>query len=422
MSGHLGLDYEPIPTYICLSSDCSADMYPNNSRTSFVNKLPTPIRVNGADQLYIRLHSIDFAEGPISEYLKVHIDEVTEQVQGRIYSKYTGGFTIPSQQRLSNEYGRSYFLNSPFLPLKTQDLQQIGIQILNAENWPITLPDSPPTLLMVEIGVNKSVDQFLVTCHSRHPDLYPNNSLGQFISPLPTEICADGYEVALVNVVYPGLMEEGHNMVTIYVDDAAASSDIKGKEYTIDFIREIQDQIREVSNGLTSFGIVPDGHEKGRIFIKNSEENENSVTITCNHKFAKVCGDLSGKNIQQVLQPGEQYLFRGYPNMYWLASSPSAILTCSVVETGVSFGQRQKVLQCVPVYKSEDDDENRLYQPPQLIFIPAVKYPFRSIEFHFLEPDGRMKNFVPDNREEDDLYITLLFRRKKIDHVLPMEI
>lgn len=406
------LNHIPIPTFLCLSSDACCDIYPNNNRLSFVNYLPEPIRLHDDDQLFIRLRTIDFAENPLAEYLKVHIDEVEEQVNNLKYAKFAGGFSLPAEDRLSNEYGRHTFIDSPFLPLKTHTLRQIGVQILNSEDKPVVLSDSPPTVITVELATNKMEDQFLVTCSALHPNHYPHNRLSSFTSPLPAEINVAGYEVSLMNVVYPGLLEETWRSATMYLDKHAIVSVFPGLDHTIDFVNRMKDQVRTAFGDLVVFDMIQAGPDRGRVYVLNTVQNPKAVRMQCLVPFARMCGEINKDTVTTMIPPGQRYIFNGYPNMYYFTPTPSAVLTCSAVELGVAFGERRRVLHCVPVYKSESALENTMYQPREHIFVNATPYPFNSIKFEFLEPSGRLKQFRPGTGDSD-MFITLLFRRKK---------
>lgn len=408
------INHIPIPTFLCLSSDACCDIYPNNNRTSFVNYLPEPVKLHEDHQLFIRLRTIDFAETPMAEYFKVYIDEVEHQVSGQGYSKYVGGFSVPSEDRLSNEYGRHTFLDSPFLPLKTHSLSHIGIQILNAQDQPVLLPDSPPTIITVELAVNKMEDQFIVTCSAQHPTLFPNNYLSSFSSPLPSELNVKGYEVALMNVIYPGLLEEQQRVVTMHVNRFSISVRLSAVEYTTDFVDQVKRQIELAYNDLVTFDTIQAGPDRGRVYLLNTVQNPDLLRVELTVNFGRICGEIMNSNKIFTLQPGQRYIFNGYPNMYLSTPTPSAILTCSAAELGVAFGERHRVLHCVPVYKSETAMENSMYLPRELIFVNATPYPFKKITFEFREPSGRLKQFRPDS-PDDDLYITLLFRRKKLE-------
>ena len=403
-----------IPRLVSLSSSASCDIFPNNTRTSFVNLLPTPIRVFGEDKIYIRLHSIDFAEAPVSEYLKIHIDEVCEQAKGQEYSKFAGGFSIPAEDRLTNEYGRHTFTNSPFLPLKNQEVQQIGVKIVNSLEEHIELTNSPQTVLIVEIMTNQQEEQFLVTCHSKHPDLYPSNSLSNFSSPLPCELKVGDYEVALANVVFPPMMEDEDRVAALYIDNSVININLSHCTFTIDFINLVRDKVNDLFDGVITFGVLDDMNyvEAGRAFLHNDPVRGVPVRVACNKTFAKCVGQLDGNILPFTLKRGRQIYFKGYPNLHWSLPNPSAILTCSAVQPGVSFGQPSKILQCIPVLKSDVPEENRLYEPRQLLFISATSFPIRSIDFQFLDPDGSPRSFIPYDRDRDNMYITLLFKKR----------
>ena len=398
---------------MCLSSHASLETFPSNTQCDFVNHLPMPVTNKEGKSFYIRLKSIGIANNDTgwSSYLKIHIYEVVEQREGVNYTHFAGGFSYPPKLSLGKDYGFHTFRQAAHLPIRFHELNKIQISITNEIGEKPPLPSAPATLVWVELTDMAPEDQFTITCLSNQPSLYPNNNLVQFTTPLPTEMSVAGYEVALQQLVYPPYMTEA-SVAEIQVGRYNWKYRLDLLEGGLhEFVARVQGSL---SKSTYKQELVFDIHEGKAFFARRKttlSKARGGITITPSLNFIKACGQLHKVQGEITLMPGETLIFEGQANPRLGVAHPVAMLECDIISPNVRCGERSQLLQCVPVFRNKDYTDNRLYEPPELAFHPVAEVPINSIDFKFLEPDGRLRQFSPDNTD-DYIAITLLFKHR----------
>jgi hypothetical protein len=413
-------------SFICLSSTASRETFPNNSLTSFCNVLPTPLVNRERKRFYIKLKAIGIgirAVNPAtftSSYLKIHISELEGQRQGREYTNAIGGFAFPPKEKYGKEelYGFHTFQQSSYLPIRFQTLDKLQVEITDIKNNPVLLQQAPATLLWLEITNMEGDEQFNISCLSRHPNLYPGNKLGYFTTPLPSEINLSKFEVALYQLIYPALMQET-KIAKLQINEEEFEYHLDNMKNTEDFIREVKSSIRESQfKKDIIFSIARRGKQKNQAYFHRKKRanvvdgtNETAITIKSSIIFTKACGQTTEPRGTTMLLPGMYMFFNGIPNIHLGMPSPIAMLHCNLVNSNITCGEQGQVLQCVPVLTNKPHRTNRLYEPSQLSYHSIPDKSFTHIEFKFVNPDGRQRDFDTNN-PEDNMLITLIFRTK----------
>lgn len=418
--------------HLCFSSGANTDEFPQNNGTQFTNNLSIPIEAKEGDKLFIQLRSISFYTGGRKGYVKVHIEEVEPQVKGPKFSQFSGGFQIPAEIELCDgDYTMHDFIDGPFLPLRHTILEQLSVTITDINDIPLDFGQGSPTIIWIDLRKNIMEHQFLITCQSLQTDYYPTNTLSDFHCPLPTEVDASKYEVALLNIHFPhGLREEKETEAVLFVGNDAFSVNLDGVDSTLEFVRAMRLQLgtkytQDVIN-ITSFNTEDDGddqmesdHRKvvaGPISIvmgSGALLQDSKMEISFNTNFRLACGQINPPPNEIIqLGNGEAYHFKDFPNIFLAKMNPTAVLTSSVIKPSLLSGKNTNMLQIIPITLHQTEEENKIYEPKRLAFHSAATFPFRIIRFRLINPDGRPRLITADN-PNSSVHLTLLFRRRK---------
>lgn len=408
---------------ICLSSRACLDVFPKNRENAFTNQLPIHLKNKDNKRFYIRLKKIGVCtKGKSSwwrhnfSYIKVHIYEVEEQNEGMIQTHFAGGFPFPPEEVCSHDYAMHTFQHAPHLLIRFQQLDKLTVKLTDEHNQDIAIAFGPPTILWLEITDMEPEDEFTITCISRQPDMYPNNQLQCFTTPLPTEMSLPNYEVALMQLVYPPELEE-KVMASLRVGDLIWNYNISAMETTEDFIKAVHtDILASRYKDLLKFKRLQYGPMKGHLFFamrwKRGWQSIGPITVQPSPNFTKVCGQTVNPRAKTTLTPGKLFIFDGQPNIRLGQENPVAMLQCNIIKHNIMCGTQAQLLHCVPVLANKPLEGQRLYEPTQLVFHPVAHYPISRIELKFTNPDGALRDFKPNN-PDDCMIISLLFRHKK---------
>lgn len=411
----------PVSNYVCLSSRVNLDVFPDNTDNSFVNQLPVVLRNRANKRFYIRLKAVGVTtdgveESRTSSYLKVHISEVESQRKGVVSDHCIGGLPFPPAKCADN-YGLHVFQRAPHLPIRFQELHALHVRLTDERDEPVVLPAGSATLIWVEITeMIRNDDEFTITCVSSQPDHFPNNTLSQFVTPLPQEMNLRDYEVALSQLIYPPQMRE-RAPAWLRIDRRTWRWDLSNLLNADDFINRVIQRIRRSRYG--KFIILTQtraGPHKGHVFLARRQAGANlwkgGIEIEFSETFSAVMGDAINPVTRLKLMPGETHKFNGKPNLRLGLPHPVAMLQSDIITPNILSGKMSRLLQCVPILRQRYHNDERLYEPPQRAFHALPSHPISRIGFRFTQLDGQTRQFISD-KPDQSIVITLLFRRRR---------
>ncbi len=410
--------------YICLTSNANEDIYPENTRTNFTNRLPSSWTSKDGKPFYLTLKTIfistaDLAFQDISQvnYLKVHVFELEPQRFDQKFNHCAGGFQYPPKQELVANYCCYNFLHPTKLPLRYQHLDKLHIRITNNEDEDIEIKLGMQTILWIELTTEMTQqDQFTICCSSFHPNLFPGNTLNNFSSPLPTELYLPAYEVAMLNFIHPPFMKEKDRIIWVSINGRKI-------EWNLNKMRNTAHMLAEIKNDIESHGTVINrlkfSTNDGQVYIERISHpkvpTKRPMRIEISPDFSKAMGQtLKGQGVI-ILMPGERITFEGQPDVYLSLPYPVTFLHSSAIATNVCNGQYGNLLECIPLKLDMEPNIptfTTFYEPQSLTFHPVANRPISSINFDFKNPDGSSRNFTSSN-PADSIIINLLFRRKQ---------
>ena len=306
--------------FICLSSDANIETFPSNTPNNFINLLPEPIENKGEGKYYLKVKSVGlsiYGEGTTdtSSYIKIHILEIKEQIQGNDFTHFAGGFTYPPKDKYTYYYGLHTFKRSPNLELKFQYLSQLHVILTNENDKQITLPTAFPTLVWIELSDMTPEHEFTMTCLSSQPLLYPGNTLAQFISPVRSELHLANFEVAVLQVVFPPRMKEV-STATLTVGRNTWKFDLGQMYSTEDFIQAVKAKLRHSTyKADVVFGIqdATDHEHDGQIFFARKDnaltQRRGQIWIEPDLTFSRICGTILNYDGGFFMKPGKVHFF-----------------------------------------------------------------------------------------------------------------
>lgn len=403
---------------IILSSHANCDIFPRNTHTKFTNRLPNTLTNRGQQQFHVRLCWLAFANDSSGTtrsptYLEVHISEIEGQWKGREVTTSVGGFTHPLAERLGADYGACTFRQTPYLPVKFQQLSTLEVTLVDKfGNEPEIFTQGLPTLVWIEMTDKPVQNQFTIQCVSGQPSLFPTNELGRFTIPIPSELELADYEVALQQIIYPPLMEDKAAEAAVSVNEEDYTFNLRLLDNTRDFITAVSNEIYVGTYGdVLEFGKRGDIIYFRRKITNDPDLDGKPIRITPSKTFCMACGQTSIPRRTTELLPGRMFSFRGTAGIQQALPNPIAMLDCDLVKTNILAGDKSTILQAVPLKIGINEQSPRLYEPENLIYQPVQARPFNTIRFKFLEPDGRPK-YLESYNPEESIIVTLVFRRK----------
>jgi len=411
----------PKSYYICLSSASCLETFPDNKGSAFTNQLPFELKNTYNNRFYIQLKKIGICTKGKSawwtqsfSYVKVHIYEIEKQTEGMNSTHFAGGFSFPPEEQCSHDYAMHTFRQAPQLLIRFQQLHKLTVKLTDENNQDILVPFGSPTILWLELTDMEPKDEFIITCLSKQPDMYPGNLLHSFISPLPTEMTMKNYEVALMQLVYPPELQE-KVMASLKIGDLMFEYNLSEMATTEDFIEAVQKDISESKyNNLIKFKRLRHGPSKGHLtFVMRWVRGvKTPITVEPSPNFTKVCGQTLTPRAKTILRPGKLFIFDGQPDIRLGQENPVAMLQCDIIDPNIMCGKQAQLLHCVPVLTNKPLEGQRLYESTQLAFHRVANYPINRIGLKFTNPDGTHRNFKASN-PDDCVIISLLFRRRK---------
>ena len=433
---------------ICLISSGSRDVFPGNGPVHFANTFPNPL-VDRADRRFvIRLRYIAINQELIARYsdktrFVVEISEIEPQFDGRHLTSRLGAFPLGKAvenvrrsrtpwnviRRLYHEHS---FRQAPALPLKFQTLKQLHVRITDDEGRDLSyhIPNAVPTIIMIDLE-EEDFDrgQFTVMCRSHGEGLHTNNELHDFVSPLPSKLELKDYEVAVQSVVYPPYLREETKPITLKVT-VRKRTILFDYTYSVNlyntpaFLARVMSDLERnpALNHQLHMEKDPDG-DGSSYRLRRVQRTVSAVTPTLMHIQASpaflevMCGEREARfvNPSTYLLPGDTLTLPGMPDISRLAPISVAMLECNMVTPNVIGGQRANMLMCVPILYERDGDQNRLYEPQELIFQPVEEIPFASLHLKFTRPDREPCRFIvlPEGGHRiKNIFVTLLFRKR----------
>ena len=407
---------------IGLDSDKSLDSNPQNTRTVYCNDFPFPIRNELGRTLYLRLKQLGIADSiyrsydhEYPSYIKVHIYEARPQIEGVDYRHFAGGFQYPPLEECEGNYGVHTFRQSPYIPMRFQELHRLHVELTDYKNRPLDSNQGASTHVVVEITDTMSEEQFTVHCTSLHPTMFTTNTLNHFTCPLPTSMNLPGYEVALLNFVYPSMVEE-IDYAVLKINNLKVICDLNKMISIRDLVDEVKRQINQSKyKHVIRLTIVDGGPDHGKVVLTRHRllKNQAHITIEVSRSFRMACGQVSKAFEPREIKPGETIIFEGQPFIEQARGHPISILHCSIIEPNIIGGMQGQALQIVPFHRGfRADSTDLFYEPTELTYHPVVQRPFNTITFTLKNPQGERRNFK-GRRPNDMMLATLVFRRIK---------
>lgn len=353
---------------------------------------------------------------PPSSYIKVHIYELAEQMEGETYTHFAGGLPFPPREKCRDDYSLHTFNQAPKLLVRFQQLHSLHVHLTNEYNENIKLGFGPPTIVWLELTNMQPSDEFTTTCLSHQPLIFPSNTPAAFETPLPSEMVLDNYEVALLQVVYPAEMQE-KVMASLKIRPYTWSYNLSELETSDEFIAAVQRDIANSSYaGHLTFKKLEHGEYRGRLMMAMrwtyDWRTHGPIIVEPSSNFTKACGQRDTPRAKTTLRPNNVFIFDSYPNISLGRENPIAMLHCDIIKPNVMCGEHGQVLQCVPVLANREYHQgDRMHEPPQMAFHPVANLPITRIGFKFTNPDGRIREFKARNAS-DAVIITLLFRKR----------
>ena len=413
-----------------LNSSASTQTHPGNHWTDFTNDLQRPLRNQGSKRYHARLLSVALGgtlarDSPRTDFAQISIYEVRGQRQGVDFNRVIGHVPLPPP----GTYRLHEVKNSPPLPLRFECLNELQVTITNKKGELITLAKGQlPTLVTIEITEGEMEEQFTVTCNTYHPRTHPSNTINEFACPIPSTLDLHNYEVALQNLTFPSDVYERDDAVLLELKSIVFRwKDLKVFASTNDFLGRVRSAIRRsaLSKDL-AFGLVQNRNGTGshvyieRLIRKDIDPNDAEAVRKYNQPlwirpsvtFSRACGQLWNLERSRELMPGDRWEFQGSPNIALAKPGIVAALHCSIIAPNLVGEDQQRLMQLLPV-RNSTNQLRRYYEPSQLLFHNVMNRPFDSISFRLTEPHGELRRFVTDDAETRDLYITLLFRKRK---------
>lgn len=405
-----------------VSSRC-IDTYTENTRSSFANTLAAPLETfDENSRVYIQACSLAFStfidNDPPPQVVKIHIREVTCQTEDNKSSRCIAILTYPPSE-VTPGYALHNFENTLFLPLHNSNASVVRVRLTDENDEELRISRGGDTILHLSLTDDemKVRGAFTISCSSHHPDLYPGNKLSNFNSPLLTDLHLSGqYEVALQSIIFPPRMYE-RCVAEMKLDGEVFRYRLSEIADTATFLTNVQMDIIESRLGVELHFEVADGHatlSRGEIAMGDIADQ---IEVEFNREFCLACGHIIREQKESItLARGQNFTFRGQPDIHLAVPNPVALLESNVVNNSMVADGRLNVLHCVPVLERRDRDNVKLYIPHKLFFRPITDRPLDKIKFKFTNPDGEERNFRTrggDNGENSKIVITLAFRRQK---------
>ncbi len=413
---------DELPSSISLVSSSCLDIFDKNSRTNFINLLPTRVtRRYSRRDICVRLYSIGISTVSNEEpkIVKVNLNEIVDQIEDHKSNKCIGVFFYPSN-KLESGYLHHIFENSIFLPLRPHQVQTFQIELTDIDNNPLIITEGGETVISLEVTDNNMLSQnsFTISCSSNHPDIYSSNKLNDFTSPLAKEMILDEeYEVALHSIIYPpNLYEE--TVAWMRINGIKFEYDLADFEDTIDFIQEVRLDILQTRIGSeVLFELNRVGPDRGKIILtRDSHVIDNDLPeimpVQLSREFQLACGLIDDVFVPRGLERGDKILIGGNADINNATPNPVAILESNIVCAGMIGNVRGNILQCVPVLTQKNKSrQSSMFISPKLFFQPVARRPMDSINFKFLNTDGSKRVFSCRG-VKNELIVTLVFRRQ----------
>ena len=416
---------------ISLNSSASHRTHPMNHPTDFINELRRPIYNPHGKKFHVRLLHVAIAgtltyDSPSTDFALISLYEVRGQRHGTDFTRVIGHVPLPPRKT----YHLHEVKNAAPLPLRFECLTKLQITVTNKRGEQIYLePGQLPTLVEVEILEGDMDEQFTITCNTYHPQTHPSNTINEFTCPIPSTMTLQDYEVALQNITFPIDVYQRDEAVMLETEEMVFRWDslsIFGS--TEDFLGRVKVAIgRSVLKKDLKFGLVRTRAGSGRhVYIERKVRNDidpndqeavkryrRPMWIKPSITFSRACGQLWNLERVRELLPGERWEFEGAPNIALAEPGIVAALHCSIITPNLVGEEQERQMQLIPVRGHQGRGLRRYYEPTQLLFHTVMNRPFDSINFKLTEPHGELRRFVTDDAETRDLYITLLFRKRK---------
>ena len=439
------------PSCICLTSDGSKDLFPENIPSTFTNHFSHPL-VQDPDVThtvrlrYIAINKAVLDSRPHSTSVSVYISEVEPQADGLKFTHRIGGFPKYSEEDVTDEehtrrsrlvyrgeweeYQKSQyytysFRNTPHLPLSNSAVTQIRVSLIDERGHFYTYPDGLPTIIMIDLEEDGGKDegQFTVTCRSGGESLlqHPTNTLTNFASPLPSEIELKGYEVALQSLVFPPDLYDASGELNFSINETVYDINPYELRDTRQFVHRVKTLIDQSPFRLE---LTTEWEEGGSFQIMRrvrripvgGESGPRSIVMSFSDNFLKAMGSRRDIGRDYVFQPGNALNFGGTPSVHRLTPAAVSLLECDIVASNAVGGRLRPLLQCVEL-KNRRSNHVRLFEPRELIYQTVEERPFSLIRFRLTATGGEERKLLSNTQSvgglDWDIIVNLVFRKKR---------
>lgn len=454
---------------VALSSTACRETFPGNTRSSFANVLPEQINNPSGKVFFVRPLAV-LVGGRISSvhrpptYLQLRLQELADQRYGRTTNRCAAEFPVDQAHLEKNGFYYHTFSNPVYLPLRFNSLTALHVKLTTSDGEDVRLADRIPNEKGDDYDVNatavwfefsSTMDEvksgnFSITCTSSHPSYYPENTYARFTNPLHVHRHLEGYEVALQSIYFPPHLNEARYFVELRIDWGDRS-------FYVNLYPSFEKSLWTFLRGLNEMihdGFKRDGEEEApkiplSLFripesaktSKNEKYKENHgrvimqmgkregtkaadamkkppLNVTFNEAFIRVVGEPVGYIGRRSfdLKFGDTILFESRkPNVRDVIVDPVAALACNIVQQSVVGNGKMRLLHLVPLKFEQRVEDNRLYEPAELVYQPVEPVPFASIAFEFFDFRRGRRNFLYEEEEEDrgEMIIKLAFRKAK---------
>jgi len=411
--------FEQTSHSVCLHSSSNRDRFPNNNPAEFVNHFASPIENQERFGYYLSLKSVALSTQCINPppYVKIKIYELKAVLSDRATDYVAGYFPYPpAKETFKDNIGYHEFHHPKFLPLRFESLSCLHVSLVDNKDQPIQLPEDYETIVWVELkreDVMENQDQFMLTCTSYQPFTYKGNTLTNFHTPLPNEMELSNHEMAMVQLMFPNNLTEKDIVIWLKVN---------GDEFrwNLSHFTSTTTMLVALKKFFLTFAYKSDlsfhysrQRKKCSIRRKNPTyatiDPNTPINIQYSREFGMVLGETNYR-MQTFKLIGEDSIdFNGHINLNHGRPSPLGILSCDILEASYLGGEKSRMLHCVPI------QNEGMFEPEQLLFLPIEKKPFTSIGFQLHNMNGSIK-MMTANDPSDPIMITLLIRSRKDTH------
>ena len=431
MAGEGELDVGDKRLYYLVSDNDELNI-PGNTASNFVTQLPEALLNPKRLPLMVKLREVvvpnymkDGTDQPPGGLVRVHLAELKSQTENRKYSQVLATFVFPWRFFTDKRSGKHYQFMPPHaaqLELRFTEVRRFRVRLTDVYDNDIEFEEGVKTVIVMEVTTRTEKSQFTIMCTSMHKKTYPQNTLTRFRSPLPEEIHLRGYEVALLQTMFPKTLRHKDKYARLRINDQVKWFKVDETMTEAHFAVMVRGVIWDA--GLSDeliFDKDPDDDrvEKfmfRRIFVQNQKPR---CILAFDTDFARLVSRPGGMHEMRdtYLEPLDKVELGKYC-VGNVAPDSFGILSCDILEANVLGNTHGHALSIVPFMRKPLAGHNQMlgvgiYEPENLIFHPVADKPFSTIEFSVTDTRMVEEQYTSDDVDGDDMMIvTLVFRRK----------